>query len=61
VSNDTPYWIYVEYGLTTENTALNYHKYGGASRFVFYRGVGARMFTRAYDFLKWRLLTLIQE
>lgn len=60
VSNDTPYALNVEYWFTTENKAFNYHKRGGGWRYVFYRGVGARMFTRAYDFLKGRLLSLIQ-
>ena len=43
VSNDTPYAVYVEYGV--QQKTYNYHKY----KQIFFVWVGARMFTRAYD------------
>lgn len=46
VYNETEYGKYVEYGVMGKT--YNYHKL----KRVFYVGVGARMFTRAYDRMK---------
>lgn len=53
VENDTPYAAYVEYGV---GRAYNYHKPKGT---VMLRGIGARMFSRAYDANKKKIVDTI--
>lgn len=55
VFNDTPYAPYVEYGVWGQKA--NYHK----NWVVFYVWVGARMFTRAYDKLKDKIIQNIRN
>ena len=56
VENPTSYATYVEYG--THGTAKNYHKPKGT---VMRRGLGARMFTLAFDANKKVISGLISE
>jgi hypothetical protein len=55
VVNDTEYAGYVEYGVGRK---FNYHKPKGS---VAYRGIGARMFTRAFDANRKKLSEIIAE
>jgi hypothetical protein len=55
VVNNTPYAQYVEYGL---GRSFNYHKPRGV---VAFRGIGARMFTRAFDGNKKELVKIVGD
>jgi hypothetical protein len=56
VKNETEYARFVEYGVGGK--AYNYHKPKWS---VFYKWVGARMFTRAYDEKKKQITQIIQN
>lgn len=55
VVNNTPYAQYVEYGL---GRPFKYHKPKGV---VAFRGIGARMFTRAFDGNKKELVKIVGD
>lgn len=55
VYNETDYAKYVEYGVGGKT--YNYHK----AKRIFYVGVGARMFTRAYDKMKATIIKTLQK
>jgi hypothetical protein len=55
VSNDTKYWIYVEYGVSKP---YNYHKPKWS---IFYTWTWARMFTRGFDEKKREIIKIISN
>lgn len=55
VYNDVDYVPYVEYGVGWK--VYNYHRFGK----IFFAGVGARMFTKAYDKLKNKIIKDIRN
>ena len=56
VSNETPYWIFVEYWV--QSTRFNYNK---PKWTIFYRWIWARMFTKWYDESKKEILNNIKK
>lgn len=55
VYNETEYGKYVEYGV--QGKTYNYHK----GKRIFFVGVGARMFTRAYDKMKPTIIKVLRK
>lgn len=55
VYNETEYGKYVEYGV--QGKTYNYHK----AKRIFFVGVGARMFTRAYDKMKPTIIKVLRK
>lgn len=55
VYNETEYGKYVEYGVGGKS--FNYHK----AKRIFYSGVGARMFTRAYNSTKATIIATLNK